>query len=99
MDAINPYPDAISFRALAALHEHALAEAVGDGPEPLNTSAMQELQGLLQQYGQLSQRILSELNGQAPALQQQRSARQLMALGALQAHIHMGLRALAASEE
>jgi hypothetical protein len=90
MDAINPCPDAISFRTLAALHQHAQVEADG---------ASQQLQDLLDQYGQLSQRLLAELNAQAPALKEQRSARQLMALGALQAHLHMGLRALAASEE
>ena len=96
MDAINPCPDAISFRALAALHQHALVES---GQEQRNGPALQELQGLLEQYGQLSQRLLAALNAQAPALKQQRSARQLMALGALQAHLHMGLRALAASED
>ncbi len=90
MDAINPCPDAISFRTLAALHLQAQVEADG---------ASQQLQDLLDQYGQLSQRLLAELNAQAPALKEQRSARQLMALGALQAHLHMGLRALAASEE
>jgi hypothetical protein len=96
MDAINPCPDSISFRALAALHQHAVVES---GEQPLNGPALQELQGLLEQYGQLSQRLLAELNAQAPALKQQRSARQLMALGALQAHLQMGLRALVASEE
>ncbi len=99
MDAINPCPDAISFRALAALHQHALVETDGASQEPLEHPALQELQGLLEQYGQLSQRLLAELNAQAPALKQQRSARQLMALGALQAHLQMGLRALVASEE
>jgi hypothetical protein len=99
MDAINPCPDAISFRTLAALHQHALVEGDGVGQEPLNGPALQELQGLLEQYGQLSQRLLADLNTHAPALKQQRSARQLMALGALQAHLHMGLRALAASED
>jgi hypothetical protein len=99
MDAINPCPDAISFRALAAIHQHALVEADGASQEPLNGPALRELQGLLEQYGQLSQQLLAALNAQAPALKQQRSARQLMALGALQAHLHLGLRALTASEE
>ena len=99
MDAINPCPDAISFRALATLHQHALVEADGARQEQRNGPALQELQGLLEQYGQLSQRLLAALNAQAPALKPQRSARQLMALGALQAHLHMGLRALAASED
>ena len=65
----------------------------------LPSTSCSQLQGLLEQYGQLSQRLLAELNAQAPALKQQRSARQLMALGALQAHLQMGLRALVASEE
>jgi hypothetical protein len=47
MDAINPCPDAISFRALATLHQHALVEADGARQEQRNGPALQELQSLL----------------------------------------------------
>ena len=56
-----------------------------------------ELEQLLGAYGQLGQRLLQQLARQGTALEQHRHPQQVMALGALAAHIRLGLQALAAS--
>jgi hypothetical protein len=58
-----------------------------------------ELDQLLAAYGQLGQRLLHQLGRQGTALEQHRHPQQVMALGALGAHIRMGLQALAASRQ
>lgn len=56
-----------------------------------------KLEQLLAQYERLGQELIQELGRQAESLPQQRSGSQLMALGALAAHVRLGLQALAAS--
>ena len=58
-----------------------------------------ELEQLLGAYGQLGQRLLQQLARQGAALEQHRHPQQVMALGALAAHIRLGLQALAASRQ
>jgi hypothetical protein len=58
-----------------------------------------ELDQLLAAYGQLGQRLLQQLGRQGTALEQHRHPQQVMALGALGAHIRLGLQALAASRQ
>ena len=58
-----------------------------------------ELEQLLGAYGQLGQRLLQQLARQGTALEQHRHPQQVMALGALAAHIRLGLQALAASRQ
>ncbi len=62
-------------------------------------SELAELEQLLAAYEQVGQRLLQQLSRQGTALAQQRHPQQLMALGALGAHIRMGLQALAASRQ
>jgi len=56
-----------------------------------------ELEQLLGAYEHLGQRLLMQLGRQGSALEQHRHPQQVMALGALGAHIRLGLQALAAS--
>ncbi len=58
-----------------------------------------ELDQLLGAYDQLGQRLLQQLSRQGSALEQHRHPQQVMALGALGAHIRLGLQALAASRQ
>ncbi len=55
------------------------------------------LEQLLGAYEQLGQKLLQQFSRQGVALEQHRNPQQLMALGALGAHIRLGLQALAAS--
>jgi len=99
MDALNPCPDAISFRQLAALQQQAPAEAAHpSGPQPGSTASLHALQPLLQHYAQLSQQLNAALEQHGAALDGQLSSQQLLGLGAFRAHLQMGLRALAASQ-
>jgi hypothetical protein len=58
---------------------------------------MGRLQELLHQHESLTQALLEELASQEETLQVAYTAPQLMALGALAAHLRLGLQALAAS--
>lgn len=88
-------PEAISFRQLSSL----LQNAAADGPVADQPSEQQllELDRLLEAYGRLGRTVLEQLEQHGGALQANRTGPQLMALGALGAHIRMGLHALAAS--
>jgi hypothetical protein len=101
MDPIQPIPEAISHRQLAHLLRSAAAEPAAsaepngeiDGGAP-----NRELAALLQAYGQLSVHLLRALEGAGDELGRGRTPRQVMAMGALRAHAHMALQALAASQ-
>jgi hypothetical protein len=67
-------------------------------PQP-GGDELTELEQLLGAYGQLGQRLLQQLARQGTALEQHRHPQQVMALGALAAHIRLGLQALAASRQ
>ena len=67
-------------------------------PQP-GGDELAELEQLLGAYGQLGQRLLQQLARQGTALEQHRHPQQVMALGALAAHIRLGLQALAASRQ
>ena len=58
---------------------------------------LEELEQLLGAYGQVGEQLLQQLARQGSALEQHRHPQQVMALGALGAHIRLGLQALAAS--
>ncbi|CAK6695448.1 hypothetical protein I1E95_01545 [Synechococcus sp. CBW1107] len=97
MDANHPVPQAISHRQLITLLQSAAPDAPiieGDADEERND----ELEELLRSYGQVSQRLLQALQQRNGALARGRSPRQLMAIGALQAHVTMALQALSASQ-
>jgi hypothetical protein len=99
MDAINPCPDAISFRHLAALYQQAPSETTTQpGPQGGSHDPLLPLQQLLQQYAQLSQQLNATLEQSGAALEGRLSSQQLLALGAFRAHLQMGLRALSASQ-
>jgi hypothetical protein len=97
MDATNPVPQAISHRQLITLLQTAVPDAsmVEGGAEEDRSD---ELEELLRSYGQVSQRLLQALQQRNGALAMGRSPRQLMAIGALQAHVTMALQALTASQ-
>lgn len=61
--------------------------------------ALAELEQLLGAYGQVGEQLLQQLARQGSALEQHRHPQQVMALGALAAHIRLGLQALAASRQ
>lgn len=67
-------------------------------PQP-SGDALAELEQLLGAYGQVGEQLLQQLARQGSALEQHRHPQQVMALGALAAHIRLGLQALAASRQ
>ena len=67
-------------------------------PQPAGAE-LADLEHLLGAYEQLGQRLLHQLSRQGTALEQHRHPQQVMALGALGAHIRLGLQALAASRQ
>ena len=67
-------------------------------PQP-GGDALAELEQLLSAYGQVGEQLLQQLARQGTALEQHRHPQQVMALGALAAHIRLGLQALAASRQ
>ena len=67
-----------------------------DPPQPWGDE-LAALEELLGAYGQMGEQLLQLLSRQGSALEQHRHPQQVMALGALGAHIRLGLQALAAS--
>lgn len=103
MDRPDPLPHAVSFRQLEHWRQHAANGVTARQPgssegcgAPSQESGAQ-LEQLLNQYERLSQELLHELGRQAENLRQQRTGEQLLALGALNAHLRLSLQALAAS--
>lgn len=90
MEHVN-LPAAISHRQLRQMLEKAQTEPDHHGPDGFAT--------LLQEWSDSSQRLLAAMQASHDALAQGRSAKQLMALGALQAHLAMALRAGSAARE
>lgn len=95
-------PDALSHRQLSAWLQQAPrepepADVQAELPSPLADQGTARLQELLHQHESLSQVLLEELARQGEDLQAAYNAPQLMALGALAAHLRLGLQALAAS--
>jgi len=88
-------PASISYRQLQELAQNAPGETIpttsADGQD---TAA---LDAALDAWSRASQQLLQSLHQAGPALAKGRAPRQLMALGALQAHVAMGLQALASS--
>jgi hypothetical protein len=100
MEHVN-LPDAISHRQLRAMLQTAQPD-----PEPLPAGSASvagpdasNLQGLLKQWSRLSESVMQSLQSPSSDLTEGRSAKQLMALGALQAHLAMALRASSAALE
>jgi len=94
-------PASISYRQLQALAHNAPAEitpvasgATSETGAPGETAA---LEAALEAWSRASQQLLQTLQQSGPAVAEGRAPRQLMALGALQAHVAMGLQALASS--
>jgi hypothetical protein len=101
MDPTQPVPEAISHRQLAHLLRTAAAEpsaSAEPGAELAGGEPNRELDALLQAYGQLSVQLLRAFEGAGDQLGRGRTPRQVMAMGALRAHAHMALQALAASQ-
>jgi hypothetical protein len=86
-------PATISFRQLQAYLQTAPAEISRSGAasQPLPAG----LDAVLEDWSRSSQELLQLLQQSGPAADVRRGPRQLMALGALQAHVRMGLQALA----
>ncbi|QPN63458.1 hypothetical protein [Synechococcus sp. CBW1004] len=88
-------PASISYRQLQNLAQSAPADAT-----PISASSDSEMANLdnaLEAWSRASQQLLQTLQQAGPAVAEGRGPRQLMALGALQAHVAMGLQALASS--
>lgn len=88
-------PASISYRQLQNLAQSAPADVT-----PISASSDSEMTNLdnaLEAWSRASQQLLQTLQQAGPAVAEGRCPRQLMALGALQAHVAMGLQALASS--
>jgi hypothetical protein len=88
-------PASISYRQLQNLAQSAPADVT-----PISASSDSEMANLdnaLEAWSRASQQLLQTLQQAGPAVAEGRGPRQLMALGALQAHVAMGLQALASS--
>jgi len=96
MEGSAPIPASISFRQLQS---YALRARMDRQPEPAATvdPAAQALEAALENWNRSSQELLQLLQQAGPTLAQGRNPKQLMALGALQAHVSLGLQALASS--
>lgn len=95
MEEPLPIPAAISYRQLQDFAQGAPSEVTA-----IRTSSDGEtaaLDSALETWSRASQQLLQTLQQAGPALAEGRAPRQLMALGALQAHVAMGLQALASS--
>ncbi len=93
-------PASISYRQLAEWLQKAPAEAEPAQPSPeapAEPSADESLEAVFTSWARSSRQLLEVLQRQGKALSQGRSPRQMMALGALQAHLAMALQAHAAS--
>ena len=93
-------PSSISYRQLAAWLQHAPAEAEpvqAIAEAPAEPGADQAHEELFASWARSSRQVLEVLQRQGKVLSQGRSPRQMMALGALQAHLAMALQAHAAS--
>lgn len=88
-------PTSISYRRLQTLAQSAPADLtpVNAGPD----SETAALESALEAWSRASQQLLQVLQQAGPAVAEGRAPRQLMALGALQAHVAMGLKALVSS--
>jgi len=86
-------PDAISYQRLRRHLTHASPDPV---PPPAHDPTLDEL---LRRYAEVSQELLRQLQAVQQGADAGRSGdRQLMALGALGAHVQMGLMALRACQ-
>lgn len=89
-------PPSVSYRQLAAWMSHAPGET-----EPRQSEAAsaerQAFEALLAEWGRTGHLLLAALSKGGAAVGEGRSPRQLMALGALQAHLALALQAHAAA--
>ncbi len=91
-------PASVSFRQLANLLQQAPGEAERSLADASMASAEREsFERLLAEWSRSGQRLLAALGNGGPAITAGRSPRQLMALGALQAHLALALQAQAAA--
>jgi hypothetical protein len=94
MEDALPVPGSISHRQLQALLQNAAPDPAAHDPGAAGDKALQ--QALAAWHGS-SLALLEQLQGLEHQSTTHHSRRQLMALGALQAHVAMGLQALAHS--
>jgi hypothetical protein len=90
-------PPSLSFRQLQTLLANAHADPMAGDSRQDSGAEPQLWEQHLAAWSQASQQLLASLRQAGPAVGQGRSARQLMALGALQAHLAMALQAATAS--
>ena len=95
METGPAFPESVSYRQLAGWMRQAPPDQALADATPADES--QELDALLEHWSVCGQQLLRKLREAGPAVGQARSPRQLMALGALQAHLAMALQAHAAS--
>lgn len=95
MEEFPAIPASISYRQLQAFAQSAPADPARDVDR--DAPRHPALEAALEAWSRSSQELLQALQQAGPAVAGDRSPRQLMALGALQAHVAMGLKALASS--
>ncbi|MEB3271154.1 MAG: hypothetical protein VKJ44_05860 [Synechococcus sp.] len=96
MEGSAPIPASISFRQLQSYALRARTDRQPDTAAAVDPAA-QALEAALESWNRSSQELLRLLQQAGPTLGQGRNPKQLMALGALQAHVSLGLQALASS--
>jgi hypothetical protein len=89
------FPEALSYRQLLQLLQTAAPEPNPDGTA--GGGARDALEASLEAWSRCSQELLQRLQQAGPELASLQHPRQLLALGALQAHVALGLQALASS--
>lgn len=90
-----PIPTTVSYRQLAAALRQAPAEPAprAAGGDSIASEEREALETLLAAWCRSSHELLTALRSGGEAVAEGRSPRQLMALGALQAHLAMALQA------
>ena len=92
-------PTAISHKELNILLKKALKEeSFIDSPNKFDATKYKEFNDLVSSWSEISQKILLLLNKKEDLVTKDRSAKSVMALGAMGAHINMAIQALKAAE-
>lgn len=93
------FPESVSYKQLASWLQQAPADPSTPEPEPrsANNGAQTDFEVLLERWSQCGVELLAAFKDNGKAISEGRSPRQIMALGALQAHLAMALQARAAS--
>ena len=99
MAEFNPLPGSISHKQLKALQAKAQKETNADDHPPEKSQEDGEfLKESLKKWAELSNEVIKNLSAGVKSLEKDKAPNEVMALGALEAHLKMALRAYKASK-